>query len=88
MLQILEGFDLAAMGHNSADCIHHIVEAKKLAYADRARFYADPAFYEVPLAELLAPAYADRQRARIAPERAALEVPTGDPRLRMETPST
>jgi gamma-glutamyltranspeptidase/glutathione hydrolase len=82
MLRIIEGFDLAGMGHNSDAYIHHVVEAKKLAYADRARFYADPDHYDVPLEGLISPEYAAGQRARIAPERAALEVPAGDPRLR------
>jgi gamma-glutamyltranspeptidase/glutathione hydrolase len=82
MLRIIEGFDLAEMGHNSDAYIHHVVEAKKLAYADRAHFYADPDYYDVPLEGLISPEYAARQRARIAPERAALEVPAGDPRLR------
>ena len=48
MLNILEDFDLAAMGRESADFWHLLVEAKKLAYADRARYYADPAFAAVP----------------------------------------
>ena len=82
MLRIIEGFNLAGMGHNSDAYIHHIVEAKKLAYADRACFYADPDHYDLPLEGLISPEYAAGQRARIAPERAALEVPAGDPRLR------
>jgi len=82
MLRIIEGFDLAGMGHNSDAYIHHIVEAKKLAYADRARFYADPDHYDIPLEGLISLEYAADQRMRIASERAALEVPAGDPRLR------
>ncbi|MCP5071053.1 MAG: gamma-glutamyltransferase [bacterium] len=81
MLRILEPFDLEAMGHNSAAYLHHLIEAKKLAFADRARFYADPAFGAVPVAELLSDAYAQRQRARLDPKKAALRVPAGDPRL-------
>ncbi len=65
MLNILEGFDLRAMGWNTADYWHVLTEAKKLAFADRARFYADPAFYDVPLARLLAKDHAATQRARI-----------------------
>jgi len=42
MLNILEGFDLASMGHNSGDHLHHLIEAKKIVYEDRARYYADP----------------------------------------------
>jgi len=49
MLNILEGFDLRSMGHNSADYLHVHIEAKKLAFEDRARFIADPAFYQAPL---------------------------------------
>lgn len=71
MLNILEGFDLKAMGRGSADFWHVFVEAKKAAYADRARFYADPAFAKIPLAELLSKDRAARQRATIAMDRAA-----------------
>jgi gamma-glutamyltranspeptidase/glutathione hydrolase len=83
MLRILDGFDLRTMGHNSAAYLHHLIESKKLAYADRARYYADPTFADVPMGELISAAYAERQRRRIAPERAALEVTPGDPRLRI-----
>ncbi len=53
ILNILEGFDVAGMGFGSREYIHAFVEAKKLAFADRARFYADPDFAEVPVAELI-----------------------------------
>ncbi|MEZ4702989.1 MAG: gamma-glutamyltransferase [Rhodothermales bacterium] len=69
MLNILEGYDLAAMGHNSADYLHVQIEAKKLAFEDRARFYADPDFYKVPLAQLLSKDYAARQRETIRMDR-------------------
>jgi len=69
-LTILEGYDLAAMGFGSADYLHVATEAKKLAFEDRARFYADPAFYDVPLERLLSKDYAARQRARIRMDRA------------------
>lgn len=82
MLRILEGFDLESMGHNSADYLHHLIEAKKLAYADRARYYADPSFADVPLEELTSAEYGDRQRTRLNPTRAALDVMPGDPMLR------
>jgi gamma-glutamyltranspeptidase/glutathione hydrolase len=82
MLRILEGFDLKAMGHNSSAYLHHLVEAKKLAYEDRARFYADMAFADVPVAQLISKAYAARRRALIDPQRAARQVEAGDPRLR------
>ena len=57
MFNILEGFDLKAMGHNSADYIHVHTEAKKLAFEDRARFYADQDFYPTPLKHLLSKKY-------------------------------
>jgi gamma-glutamyltranspeptidase len=72
-LNIVEGFDLAALGHNTADAIHLMVEAKKLAFADRLAYLGDPSRVAVPLAELLSPERAARQRARIAPRRAAVE---------------
>ncbi len=81
MLNILEQFDVAALGHNSADLLHLIVEAKKLAFADRATFYADPAFGELPITELISKEYAQRQRKRISFDRAATDVPPGDPKL-------
>ena len=82
MLNLLEGYDLAALGPGSADYSHLFIEAKKLAFADRARFYADPAFERLPVAELISKPYAERQRGRIDPARAAADVPAGDPRLR------
>lgn len=81
MLNILEGYDLKAMGHNSADYLHVQTEAKKLAFADRARFYADPAFYDAPVKELISKAYADKRRALIDMKHAALKVDAGDPKL-------
>ncbi len=65
MLNILEGFDLSAMGWGSADYLHVMAEAKRLAFEDRARFYADPAFYQVPLEQLLSKAYAAERRRLI-----------------------
>lgn len=87
MLNLLEPFDVKAMGHNSAEFLHLFVEAKKLAFADRARYYADPEVEkDLPIAELITKKYAARQRRRIDAGRAALEVPAGDPRLgRSET---
>src|SRR5207248_3246607 len=58
MLNILEGFDLRAMGRNSPDALHTMVEAKKIAWADRAKFYADPAFTNIPLGSLISKEYA------------------------------
>jgi gamma-glutamyltranspeptidase/glutathione hydrolase len=77
MLGILEGTDLARLGPLSPDYWHLYLEAKKLAFADRARFYADPDFADVPTAALLSRAYAEEQRGRIDPARAALAVPPG-----------
>jgi gamma-glutamyltranspeptidase/glutathione hydrolase len=71
MLNILEGYDLKAMGRGSPDFWHIFVEAKKAAFADRARFYADPAFAKIPLKELLSKERAAKQRAAINMAKAA-----------------
>jgi gamma-glutamyltranspeptidase / glutathione hydrolase len=81
MLNILEAYDLKKMGPQSADYLHLFIEAKKLAFADRARFYADPDFATIPVRELISKEYAARQRKRIDPDRAAQDVPAGDPLL-------
>ncbi len=81
MLNILEGYDLKSLGAGSAEYLHLFVEAKKLAFADRAKFYSDPEFNDLPIAELISKAYAERQRQRINPNRAATDVDAGDPRL-------
>ena len=82
MLNLLEGFDLRAMGHDSADFIHTVVEAMKLAFADREFYYGDPDFVKVPLDRLLSKTYAEERRALIAPESASLELrPGGFPSL-------
>ena len=78
-LRILEGFDLAGMGRGSADATHTIVEAIKLAFADRDRYYADPDFANVPGEALLSSAYATARRALIDPTRASLDDRPGDP---------
>jgi gamma-glutamyltranspeptidase/glutathione hydrolase len=78
MLNILEGFDLRAMGHNTAAYLHHQLEAKKLAYEDRARFYADPDFANIPIKRLISKAYAKQRRKLIDPRRAARRYPPGD----------
>jgi gamma-glutamyltranspeptidase/glutathione hydrolase len=77
MLDLLEGFDLAALGSGSAGYLHLLAEAKKLAFEDRARYYADPAFVEVPVARLLSDEYAAERRKLIDPERAAARVEAG-----------
>lgn len=78
-LRLLEGFDLARMGHGSADAVHTIVEAIKLAYADRDRYYGDPDFAKVPGEVLLSASYAATRRALIDPKRASLEDRPGNP---------
>src|SRR5688572_28333345 len=65
MLNVLEQFNLRSLGHNSAEHIHLFVEAKKLAFADRAKFYSDPAFNELPVRELVSKEYGQRQAKRI-----------------------
>jgi gamma-glutamyltranspeptidase/glutathione hydrolase len=81
MLNILETFDLAALGRDSAEFWHLLTEAKKLAFEDRARFYADPAFSEIPVAQLLSKSYA-RQRAKLIDmKRASRRLEAGQPRL-------
>jgi gamma-glutamyltranspeptidase/glutathione hydrolase len=80
-LRLAEGFDLAAMGHGSADALHTWIEIAKLAFADREACYGDPRFAKVPLDELLSPEYAARRRALIDPGRASLELRPGMGRL-------
>ena len=80
MLQILEGFDLEGMGHNSTDYLHVQTEAKKLVFEDRARFYADLAFADVPVEELVSDAYAAERRAMIEMDEVLSEPSHGDPR--------
>ncbi|NOY37138.1 MAG: gamma-glutamyltransferase [Chlorobi bacterium] len=71
ILNILEGYDIKSMGFGSADYIHTFVEAKKLAFADRAKYYADPDFAKIPVEQLLSKEYAAKRRAEINPRRAA-----------------
>ena len=79
-LRLLEGFDLRAMGHLSADYIHVVTEALKLAMADRDEYYGDPDFADVPLQALLSDAYTEIRRPLIDMQRASLEARPGDPR--------
>lgn len=90
MLNILEGFDLAAMGHNSAKYLHHLAESMKLAYADRSEYLGDPQFTAVPTSELIDKAYAERQRARIQPQRAtpSADIAPGGPLPEESTDTT
>ena len=85
MLNILEGFDLASMGHNSADYLHVHVEAKKLAFADASFYFADPAFADVPLDGIISKSYAATRRALINMTRAAqTDSPGSPPRVALE----
>lgn len=77
-LRILEGYDLAALGHNSPEYIHLLIETAKLAFADRERYYGDPDFAAVPLDTLLSADYAAARRRLIDPERASMELRPGD----------
>lgn len=81
MLQMLAEDDLASLGFMSGDCLHLMVEAKKLAYEDRAKFYADPDFHDGPLETLLGAPY-NRQRRALIGEHAARRVAAGDAALR------
>jgi gamma-glutamyltranspeptidase/glutathione hydrolase len=81
ILNILEGFDLKAMGRNSPDTLHTMIEAKKLVWADRAKFYADPAFAKIPLKGLLSKEYAAERRKLIDPQHAARQIEPGNPAL-------
>ena len=83
ILNILEGFDLRAMGRNSPETLHTMIEAKKIAWADRAKFYADPDFAKIPLAGLLSKQYAAERRKLIDPNHAAKTVEAGNPRARV-----
>jgi gamma-glutamyltranspeptidase/glutathione hydrolase len=82
MLNILEGYDLKSMGFGSVDALHVMVEAKKLAFEDRAKFYADPAAASVPVAGLLSKEYAAKRRALIRMDKAAKTYDAGEPALK------
>jgi gamma-glutamyltranspeptidase / glutathione hydrolase len=81
ILNILEGFPLAAQGLNSAASLHELAEAEKLAYADRAAYLGDPDFIKIPLAGLTSKTYAEHLRALIAPDRSrpAADIRPGEP---------
>jgi gamma-glutamyltranspeptidase/glutathione hydrolase len=78
-LRLLEGFDLKKMGFNSADYIHTVIEAEKLALADRDEYYGDPNFAKVPMQQLLSDQYTKMRRELIDPRKASLELRPGDP---------
>ncbi len=79
ILNLIEPFDLKAMGPQSAESLHLLIEAKKLAYEDRARFYADPDFAKVPVGSLVSKEYAAARRKKINPARAADRPTAGEP---------
>ena len=79
MLGMLDGADLAGLGHNSPAYLHTLIETVKLAFADRHRWFGDPRFVDVPLGRLLDPAYAAARFAEIDPARALSDVQPGNP---------
>lgn len=81
MLNLLEPHNLRSMGFGSPDYLHLFVEAKKLAFADRAKFYADADKNPLPTTELISKAYAEKRAKRIDLKHAATNVPAGDPKL-------
>ena len=78
ILNLLEEYDIEALGFGSAEYIHHFVEAKKIAFADRAKYYADTDFNEIPVDYLISKKYADKRRDEINSTRAARSVKAGE----------
>ena len=78
ILNLLEKFDIKSMGFGSAEYIHHFTEAKKIAFADRAKYYADMDFNKIPVDYLISKEYADTRRSEINPNRAARKVSAGE----------
>ena len=81
ILNLLEKFDLSEMGFGSAEYIHTFVEAKKLAFEDRAKYYADMEFVDVPVETLISKDYATERRKLIDQEKASMQLPAGDAQL-------
>jgi gamma-glutamyltranspeptidase/glutathione hydrolase len=79
MLNLLEGFDLRTMGFQSADALHVMIEAKKLVFEDRAKFYADPDFVKAPVKWLISKEYAAQRRALIDLKHAGRSYDAGHP---------
>ncbi len=77
-LSILEGYDIASMGHNSPEYVHLLIETAKLAFADREKYYGDPDFVDVPLGALLSQEYAAERRKLIDPDKASMELRPGN----------
>ena len=78
ILNLLEKFDIKSMGFGSADYIHHFTEAKKIAFADRAKYYADMNFNTIPVDYLISKEYSDLRRLEIASNKAAQKVSAGE----------
>ena len=78
ILNLLEQFDIGSMGFGSAEYIHHFVEAKKIAFADRAKYYADMDFNKIPVEYLISKEYANKRRGEINGTKAARIVKAGD----------
>ena len=81
MLNILEGYDIKSLGFGSTEYSHLFIEAKKLAFEDRAKYYADPAFSKIPVKQLISKKYAEERRKLINPKRAAKTYEAGNPAL-------
>jgi gamma-glutamyltranspeptidase/glutathione hydrolase len=82
MLTILEGYDFSKIKLGSAEHVHLFTEAKKLAFEDRAKYYADPEFAKIPVAELISEEYGAKRRALINPNRAGRHYEAGNPALK------
>ena len=78
ILNLLEAYDIKSMGFGSAEYIHHFTEAKKIAFADRAKYYADMDFNEIPVDYLISKEYSELRRAEIDSNKAALKVSAGE----------
>jgi gamma-glutamyltranspeptidase/glutathione hydrolase len=81
ILNLLEGYDIKGMGFGSKEYLHVFIEAKKLAFEDRAKFYADPAFNKIPTKQLVSKSYAAERRKLIDPKKAAKTYDAGNPAL-------
>jgi len=81
MLNLLEAYDIAAFEPQDPDYLHLLIEAKKIAFEDRARFYADPEHVDVPVERLISKQYAAERRTLLDPRRASVELPYGEPAI-------
>lgn len=84
-LNLLEGYDLKSLGHNSPEYLHLLIEALKLAFADANRYVADPEFVDIPLKSLLAKSYAERRRRLIDTNKATQAAEAGVPDIEGDT---